>query len=250
MLGVDEADHERLLEWSDAMLVGAGATTLEDVESAGRAFEAYTSYQRRVIADRRAHPRDDLVSILVHAEVDGERLSDDELLMETLLILIGGDETTRHVLSGGMYQLLLHPEQRDVLARDPRAIPLAVEEMLRWVSPIQNMARTAARDVELRGQHIRAGEKVLLLYPSANRDAAVFADPFRFDVRRTPNEHVAFGIGAHFCLGANLARLELRVMIEEVLRRLPGLALATAAPPPLRPSNFISGLESLPVVCA
>jgi len=250
MLGVDEADHQQLLEWSDGMLVGTGAMTLEDMETAGRAFEAYTSYQRRVIADRRAHPRDDLVSILVHAEVDGERLSDDELLMETLLILIGGDETTRHVLSGGMYQLLLHPEQRETLARDPRAIPTAVEEMLRWVSPIQNMARTAARDVELRGQHIRAGDKVLLLYPSANRDAAVFPDPFRFDVRRTPNEHVAFGIGAHFCLGANLARLELRVMIEEGLRRLPGLELATSTPPPLRPSNFISGLESLPVVCA
>jgi cytochrome P450 family 142 subfamily A polypeptide 1 len=249
MLGVDEVDHQQLLEWSDGMLVGAGAVTLEDMETAARAFEAYTSYQRRVIADRRAHPRDDLVSVLVHAEVDGERLSDDELLMETLLILIGGDETTRHVLSGGVYQLLMNPEQRAALARDPTGIPTAVEEMLRWVSPIQNMARTASRDVELRGQHIRAGDKVLLLYPSANRDAAVFQDPFRFDVRRTPNEHVAFGIGAHFCLGANLARLELRVMIEEVLRRLPGLELATSVPPPLRPSNFISGLESLPVVC-
>src|SRR6185436_19661707 len=170
----------------------------------------------------------DLVSALVHAEVDGERLSDDELLMETLLILIGGDETTRHVLSGGMYQLLLHPAQRDALARNPAGIPTAVEEMLRWVSPIQNMARTAARDVELRGQHIREGQKVVLLYPSANRDAAVFADPFRFDVTRSPNDHLAFGLGAHFCLGANLARLELRVLLEEALQRMPGLTLASA----------------------
>ena len=213
MLGVDAADHARLLEWSEAMILGTGATTLARMQAAADAFEEYVAYQRRVIADRRARPRDDLVSILVHAEVDGVRLGDDELVMEALLILIGGDETTRHVLSGGMYQLLLQPDQRAALARDPARIPTAVEEMLRWVSPIQNMARTAVRDVELRGQRIRAGEKALLLYPSANRDAAVFADPFRFDVARTPNEHVAFGIGAHFCLGANLARLELRVLV-------------------------------------
>ena len=249
MLGVDPADHARLLAWSEAMVLGTGATTLERMQDAAQAFEEYVAYQRRVLADRRVRPRDDLVSILVHSEVDGERLSDDEILMETLLLLIGGDETTRHVLSGGMYQLLLHPAQRDALARDFGKIPTAVEEMLRWVSPIQNMARTAAHDVLLRGQQIRAGQKALLLYPSANRDAAVFVDPFRFDVTRTPNEHVAFGIGAHFCLGANLARLELRVLLEEALPRLAGLELASSDPPPLRASNFISGLESLPVVC-
>jgi cholest-4-en-3-one 26-monooxygenase len=249
MLGVEPVDHARLLAWSEAMILGTGATTLARMQDAAQAFEEYVAYQRRVIADRRARPRDDLVSILVHAEIDGERLDDDELVMEALLILIGGDETTRHVLSGGMYQLLLHAEQRAALARDPARIPTAVEEMLRWVSPIQNMARTAARDVELHGQRIRAGEKAILLYPSANRDAAVFADPFRFDVARTPNEHVAFGIGAHFCLGANLARLELRVLVEEVLRRMPDLALAGEDPPPRRASNFISGLEALPVEC-
>jgi len=249
MLGVEPEDHVRLLAWSEAMILGTGATTLARMQDAANAFEEYVAYQRRVIADRRARPRDDLVSVLVHAEIDGERLDDEELVMEALLILIGGDETTRHVLSGGMYQLLLHPEQRATLARAPARIPTAVEEMLRWVSPIQNMARTAARDVELRGQRIRAGEKAILLYPSANRDAAVFADPFRFDVARTPNEHVAFGIGAHFCLGANLARLELRVLVEEVLRRMPDLALASEDPPPRRASNFISGLEALPVEC-
>jgi cytochrome P450 family 142 subfamily A polypeptide 1 len=249
MLGVDEADYPRLLAWSEAMILGTGAITIERMQAAAAAFEDYIAYQRRVLEDRRAHPRDDLVSALVHAEVDGQRLSDDELLMETLLLLIGGDETTRHVLSGGVHQLLLHPEQRAILARDRVAIPTAVEEMLRWVSPIQNMARTAARDVELRGQRIREGQKVILLYPSANRDATVFPDPFRFDIGRTPNEHLAFGIGAHFCLGANLARLELRVLLEELLPRLPGLALASDEPPPLRASNFISGLESLPVEC-
>jgi cytochrome P450 family 142 subfamily A polypeptide 1 len=247
MLGVDEADHARLLEWSEAMILGTGATTMERMLDAGRAFEEYVAYQRRVIADRRANPKDDLVSVLVHAEIDGERLSDDELVMETLLILIGGDETTRHVLSGGMYQLLRNPDQCAAIARDPSRIPTAVEEMLRWVSPIQNMARTASRDVMLRGQRVREGQKVILLYPSANRDAAVFPDPFRFDVARTPNDHLAFGYGAHFCLGANLARMELRVFFEEALRRLPGLELASSEPPPLRASNFVSGIESLPV---
>src|SRR5262249_34844733 len=150
-------------------------------------------------------------------------------------------------LTGGMYQLLRHPEQRAALAADPSRIPTAVEEMLRWVSPIQNMARTAARDVELRGQKIRAGQKVILLYPSANRDAKVFAGPFRFHRTRKPNGPIAFGRGGHFCLGATLARLELRVFFEEALRRLPDLQLASDAPPPLRASNFVSGIESLPV---
>jgi cytochrome P450 family 142 subfamily A polypeptide 1 len=249
MLGVDPGDYPSLLEWSENMMLGTGTMSEEIILKAADAYGAYQSYQRRVIEDRRRNPKDDLVSILVHAEVDGDRLSDDELLGETLLILIGGDETTRHVLTGGMYQLLRHPEQRAALAADPSRIPIAVEEMLRWVSPIQNMARTAARDVELRGQKIRAGQKIILLYPSANRDAKVFADPFRFDTARKPNDHIAFGLGGHFCLGANLARLELRVFFEEALRRLPGLELASAAPPPLRASNFVSGIESLPVRC-
>jgi cytochrome P450 family 142 subfamily A polypeptide 1 len=247
MLGIDPADHPRLLAWSEAMILGAGPTSMERMLEAKQAFEDYLAYQREVIADRRANPRDDLVSILVHAEVDGERLDDNELLMETLLILIGGDETTRHVLSGGVHQLLRHPEQQELLARDPSRIPTAVEEMLRWVTPIQNMARTAARDVDLRGERIHEGQKVLLLYPSANRDAAIFDDPFHFDVARTPNEHLAFGYGGHFCLGANLARMEVRILLEELLREMPGLELASDDPPPLRASNFISGIETLPV---
>ena len=247
MLGVDEADYPRLLAWSEAMILGSGATSMERILGAAQAFDEYISYQRAVIADRRARPQDDLVSILVHAEVDGERMRDDELVMEALLILIGGDETTRHVLSGGAYELLRHPDQMRMLVREPARIPTAVEEMLRWVSPIQNMARTAARDIELRGQRIGAGEKLVLLYPSANRDAAVFPDPFRFDIGRTPNDHLAFGIGAHFCLGAALARLELRVFFEELLRRMPELTLASDEEPPRLASNFISGIEHLPV---
>ena len=248
MLAVEPEYHERLLRWSDDAVCGAGAVSPERIDRAAVAMAEYTEYQRRIIADRRARPpQDDLVSILVHAEIDGERLDDDTILWELLLILVGGDETTRHVISGGMYELLRNPGQRAMLARDPSKIPTAVEEMLRWVSPIKNMTRTATHDAELRGQRIAAGDKLLLLYPSANRDAEVFPDPERFDVERTPNEHVAFGFGAHFCLGSSLARLELRVMFEEVLRRMPELRLATDAPPRRRASNFISGIEELPV---
>ena len=248
MLGVEPTHYPDLLRWSDDMVLGTGAITLERMQRASDAFDEYLDYQRRVIASRRARPlENELVSLLVHAEVDGEKLTDAELLMESLLILIGGDETTRHVISGGMYQLLKHPDQRRALARDPSAIPTAVEEMLRWTSPIQNMARTAARDVVLHGQKIEEGQKVLLLYPSANRDASIFPHPFTFDIARAPNEHLAFGFGAHFCLGANLARLELRVFFEEILRRMPDLELLGADPPPLRASNFISGIEELPL---
>jgi cytochrome P450 family 142 subfamily A polypeptide 1 len=153
------------------------------------------------------------------------------------------------VISGGMAALIRHPEQRALLAREPARIPAAVEEMLRWVTPIQNMNRTATADVELRGQRVRKGDKLLLLYGSANRDEAVFAAPERFDVTRDPNPHLAFGgYGTHHCLGAALARLELRVMFEELLAALPDLELASDAPLPLRPSNFIVGIQSMPVV--
>src|SRR5262249_38780882 len=155
---------------------------------------------------RRARPpQDDLMSVLVQAEIDGERLNDEALIQESLLILVGGDETTRHVITGGMLALIQHPAERAKLRADPALIPTAVEEMLPGATRIKNRNRTATRDTEVRGQKIREGEKVLLLYESANRDERVFAEPDRFDVARTPNDHVAFGgYGAHFCLGASL----------------------------------------------
>jgi cytochrome P450 family 142 subfamily A polypeptide 1 len=208
----------------------------------------YWAYARKVIADRRQHPRDDLMSILVHAELDGDRLGEDEILQESLLILIGGDETTRHVMTGGLLELIRNPDEKRKLIRDPRKIVGAVEEMLRWVSPIQNMNRTLVRDTVLRGQRLREGDRLLLLYPSGNRDASEFPDPDRFDIEREPNRHVAFGgFGTHHCLGATLARLELRVLFEELLPRLPDIELATSDPLPVRPSSFIVGLEAMPV---
>jgi cholest-4-en-3-one 26-monooxygenase len=252
MLGVEPEDRDRLLHWSDELIEGTSSTASDAVKAAAaRAFVDYMTYHREVVADRRARPRDDLVSVLVHGEIDGERLDDDALLQESLLILVGGDETTRHVISGGMAALIRHPDQRALLAREPARIPAAVEEMLRWVTPIQNMNRTATCDVELRGQRIHKGDKVLLLYPSANRDERVFDHPERFDVTRDPNPHLAFGgYGTHHCLGASLARLELKVMFEELLAALPDLELATSDPLPLRESNFIVGIEKMPVVFA
>jgi cytochrome P450 family 142 subfamily A polypeptide 1 len=248
MLGVEPDAYADLLRWSDDMLRGTGTTSVERLQKAADAYEGYLTYQRKVLADRHSRPpQPDLVSILVHAEIDGDRLDDETILAESLLILIGGDETTRHVLSGGLYELLRHPDQLQLLVAHPEKIPTAVEEMLRWVSPVQNMNRTATRDVEINGQQIRQGDKVLLLYPSANRDEKVFPYADRFDVERTPNEHIAFGYGAHYCLGASLARLELRVMFEELLARIPNLALVNDELPPRRASDFICGFEAMPV---
>jgi cytochrome P450 family 142 subfamily A polypeptide 1 len=253
-LGVEPEDRDDLMRWSDDMLRGvAGVADPDDpaVLKAAEAAAGYAEYASRVIADRRGTPRDDLMSILVHAEVDGDRLDHDSLLYESLLILIGGDETTRHVLSGGMYQLIVHPDQWDLIRRDRSKLPTAVEEVLRWVSPIKNMARTTTREAELAGQTMAEGDTVLLVYPSANRDEDVFDDPFRFDVERHPNEHVAFGFGPHFCLGNSLARLELSVMFDRIAERLPDIRLADGIADESelswRVANFITGYERMPV---
>jgi cytochrome P450 family 142 subfamily A polypeptide 1 len=246
MLGVAAEDRRDLLRWSDDMLKSqSGSATEEMFLKAGEAYAEYNAYATAVIAARRGEPTDDLMSILVHAEVDGDRLSDDEILSESLLILIGGDETTRHVISQGVYELLRTGE-RDRLAADPSLLPTTVEEMLRWVSPIKNMARTVTVDTELGGEQLEAGQKLLLLYASANRDETVFDEPQRFDIGRTPNEHVAFGFGAHFCLGNSLARVEIATMVERLMERLPDLELVDDELP-LRPANFVSGPEEMRV---
>ncbi|MBE1536810.1 cytochrome P450 [Actinomadura algeriensis] len=247
-LGFAPADRQTLLAWSDDMLRAlTGGDDPDLMVRAGEAFAGFNDHTSAVVADRRDRPRDDLISALTHATVDGRGLEHDSLLQEALLILIGGDETTRHVISGGMWQLFRHPEQRAVLAADPSGIPVAVEEMLRWVSPIKNMARTATRDTVLDGRDVAAGDTLLLLYPSANRDRAVFTDPDTFDTTRHPNEHLAFGNGPHFCLGNSLARLELEVMFGRLLARLPDLEPVGSDEPLHRPANFVSGYETMPV---
>jgi cytochrome P450 family 142 subfamily A polypeptide 1 len=202
-----------------------------------------------IIGKRRAEPTDDLFSILVNSEVEGQRMSDDEIVMETLLILIGGDETTRHTLSGGTEQLLRHRAQWEALVADPQErLPSAIEEMLRWTSPVKNMCRTLTQDTTFHGTDMRKDEKVMLMFESANFDESVFGDPENFRIDRNPNSHMAFGFGSHFCLGNQLARLELSMMTSRILERLPDLRLADGAEVPLRPANFVSGPEAMPVV--
>jgi cytochrome P450 family 142 subfamily A polypeptide 1 len=246
-LGVRPEDRAELLRWSDDMLKGLATEATEEQQVAtANAFADYTAYATEVIAARKAEPRDDLMSILVHAEVDGDRLSEEEVLQESLLILIGGDETTRHVISGGLETLLRHPDQLALVREDRSLLPSAVEEMLRWVSPIKNMNRTATRDVELGGMAIRKDDRALLLYPSANRDEAVFGPTAgEFDIERDPNPHVSFGFSTHFCLGAHLARLETKVVLQQLLAQVPHLEL-TDEPARLR-SSFIHGVKHLPV---
>ena len=254
MLGFPEEAFDDLLKWSDDMMRGTtgypdpGGPVTEAQILAHQAGLAFREFQLGVIADRRSKPpQDDLVSTLCYAEIDGHKLDDESIVQESLLILIGGDETSRHVMTDGMLALLEFPDQRDLLVAEPDRIELGVEELLRYVSPIKNMARTVTRDLELRGQQLHEGDQVMLFYPSANRDASVFDDPDRLDVTRDPNPHLAFGFGPHFCMGASLARLELKVMFTELLRRLPDIELVPGADLEYRASNFISGPESMPV---
>jgi cytochrome P450 family 142 subfamily A polypeptide 1 len=248
MLGFPSEDWSRLLEWSDTMLMSQGASDDDAFVRAAAAFTEWDVYVRDQIDERRQTGKtDDLLGTLVHGEIEGDRIDDTTLVYEALLLLIGGDETSRHVISGGMEALLRHPAQLEALKAGTDLLPGAVEEMLRWVTPIKNMNRNATCDVELHGETIRAGQNLLLLYPSANRDETVFDDPESFDIRRSPNDHVAFGFGAHLCLGHRLARAEIAGMVERLLHRLDDLAIATDDPPDLRVSNFIVGHESLPV---
>ncbi|MET0727815.1 MAG: cytochrome P450, partial [Acidimicrobiales bacterium] len=200
LLGFEEEHYDDLLAWSDDLI---RATTLDpprEVADAGlKAMLGFRELQLGVIADRRAAPRDDLISILCAAEIEGDRLDDESIVQETLLLLIGGDETSRHVITGGLLALLEHPDQRAALVDDLDQLPVAVEELLRWVSPIKNMARTVTMDLELRGQQLQEGDQVMLFYPSANRDEAVFDRADELDLTRHPNPHLAFGFGPHFC---------------------------------------------------
>lgn len=245
LMGLPEEDHDTLLHWSDLFAAGDAELVDQIVEAVGQ----WNTYILDHAAKVRGRGNTDLISLMCDAERDGRRLNDVDLMFESMLVLVGGDETTRHVISAGVDALLRHPEQLALLRADPSLIPSAVEEMLRWATPVKNMNRTATRDVELGGQQIHAGDRMLLLYPSANRDEAVFADPFRFDVRRSPNPHVAFGAyGRHHCLGAPLARLELRVLFEELLARFGEIELVDdRTPPTQRRGNFVVGIETLPV---
>jgi cholest-4-en-3-one 26-monooxygenase len=248
MLGAAESDAERLQRWSDQMITGADGPQYVTTEVVEAAFEYY-AYAEEIIAARSALPGDDLVSALVHGEIDGQRLDQSQVIGNALLLLVGGNETTRNVITGGVEALLRHPEQLARLQADIEgSIAATVEECLRWVTPILNMNRVTTADVAVGDRIIPAGSQVLMCYVSANRDEAVFEQPFAFDIARHPNPHLAFGFGPHFCLGSSLARLEIRVVLTELLTRLPDLHLADpAAPPAYSHSSFVRGIQSLPV---
>jgi cytochrome P450 len=243
LLGAPPDDWERFRTWSDAATGTADPEIDLDISVAlGQCFE----YFQQLIADRRAEARDDMLTILVNAEIDDERLTDDDLLNFAFLLLVAGNETTRNLIALGTLALIAHPDQLRLLIDDPTLIPGAVEEMLRWNSPVVHMARTATTDVEIRGQLIRQGEVVVMLYGSANRDEDIFGcDSEEFKVTRHPNPHIAFGCGEHSCLGAQLARLEACVLFDELLRRFPRLELVGEVD--RMRATMIPGVKRMPI---
>jgi cholest-4-en-3-one 26-monooxygenase len=243
-LGLDDRDWPRYAQIAEiTMAAGGGPRYYSDAMM--QVAQGYFQEAMGVVEKRKQDLGEDWFSRIVEAAAAGSAVrSDYELASESLLFLNGGSDTTRHVIAGGTLALLQHPDQLERLRADRSLLPDAIEEMVRWVTPLLNMRRTATVDVELRGKTIRAGEQVLLMYSAANRDEDVFVDPQRFDITRSPNPHVAFGIGTHFCMGANIARLELRCAF---LDRLPGLERADDAPLRLHAPAFACGLTSLPV---
>jgi cytochrome P450 len=245
MLGVPGADRPRFRRWSDAVIEAATTPTPENAAQATELLE----YFGAALAERRQRPRGDVLSTLVGSEIDGERLEEFDLLMFCMTLLVAGNETTRTLLSHGALALATHPAELARLQAEPPHLPAAVDEMLRWGSPISAFMRTATRDVEVRGTSVSAGDRLLLLYASANRDERVFGDDAeRFRVTRDASRHVAFGFGEHFCLGAALARLEGRLAFEELLRRFSRIELAGEVE--RLPSLIVRGIVRLPLVLA
>jgi cytochrome P450 len=244
LLGMPDEDWRRFYEWSEAVI--PGATDWSEEKRAELQLDMHDALLAATVA-RRADPRDDLISVLAEVEIEGRRLSDAELAMFLIQLLVAGNETTRNLISGGLVALAENPGQWDRLRRDRALVPAAVEEMLRWTTPVISFMRTATRDAEIGGQAVGSGDPVLMLYASANRDERQFgpgAD--RFDVGRAPNHHVGFGFGAHFCIGAALARIEARVLLEELLDRFETVELAGDVE--RSHSSVIAGVKRAPLV--
>jgi cytochrome P450 len=250
MLGVPVEHHASFRQWSDAVASGSATSPGMPVEPAVReAVTALREYFTHAIDRRRAEPGDDLISALVAAHDTAEALSTDELLAFVVLLLLAGNETTTNLIGNGLLALARNPGEYQRLRRDPALIPPAVEEMLRYDSPVQTLMRFAAQDTEVGGTRIETGAVVAVLFAAANRDPAQFPEPERFDVARTPNDHVAFGEGIHFCLGAPLARLEARIVFEAIVERFATIALADPSAPLAYRGSFITrGLRALKMV--
>lgn len=251
MMGIPESQYDFVLEKSNVIIGVAGgdpdfvkdpAAIIPEILGAATGLNELC---KELAADRRASPRDDLTSALVNTEVDGEKMTDEELASFFVLLCVAGNETTRNAISHGMKALCDYPEQRALWQQDfERYEQTAVEEIIRWATPVHHFRRTATRDTEIRGQKIAAGEKVVMWYCSGNRDEEVFDEPYRFDITRSPNPHISFGgPGPHFCLGAHLARREVGLMFREIFRSLPDLEITS--PPRRLLSNFVHGIKEL-----
>lgn len=246
LVGVPDEDRDQVFRWTELTF---GFDETVSSEERADAAAAMFMYADGLCEQRRAEPRDDLLSVLITAEVEGETLTQIQIDLFFMLLQNAGSETTRNLLTTGMLVLLDHPEQLEQLRADLSLVPVAVEELLRYVSPVMQFTRRATKDTEIDGRAISTGERVVLVYPSANRDERAFDDPDRLDVTRQPNDHVAFGAGGpHFCLGANLARFEARIMFEALLTRFDGLEVtAPVATLPRVHSNLIDGYARVPI---
>lgn len=252
MIGIPAADWERFKRWSDSILkLSYARSGGEEADQAGKEFVAVTAemsgYLAEMIQQRRSAPADDLLTRLIQAEVDGERLSHDEILGFFQLLVVGGQETTTNLINNAVLCLIENREQREILTARPELLPLAIEEVLRFRSPLQWLMRTPSREVELHGQTLPAGCLVLAMVGSANRDPQQFTDAGRFDIQRDPNPHLAFGHRNHFCLGAPLARLETHIALTDILERLKGFERAHSDPWTPRKALHVHGPESLPI---
>jgi cholest-4-en-3-one 26-monooxygenase len=245
LLGFPDDAWPQLRDWSEQTIMLGGGPRYINHDGVAKAFE-FMQVALELYAEKQTCPADDVMTAWTSAEIDGVPVSQREVASDCLALLDGGAETTRTVIARAMLELIARPEQWELL-RGGADVAVAVEEFIRWVSPIHNMCRVAARDYDLGGVTIRKGQQVVLLYGSANRDAAHFTDPERFDITRQPNDHLAFGVGTHFCLGAGLARLEIRVFFEELVRRVREMRLVDDAPVVEMPNAFVFGLREATV---
>jgi cholest-4-en-3-one 26-monooxygenase len=245
LMGVPVEDRHKVFEWSNTMIGTSDPEYARSNDDAANAMAALYMYANDLAAQRRIEPKDDIITTLLTAE-GNDQLSDHEFDLFILILAVAGNETTRNAISHGLAALIDHPDQWDRLKADRSLLDSAVEEILRWATPVTHFRRTATCDIELQGVTIPEGDAVYLSYSSANRDEDVFADPYRFDVGRTPNPHLAFGGGGpHFCLGAQLARLEMRIMFDELLNQVD--RIEPTGPVDRLRSNFINGIKHLPV---
>jgi cytochrome P450 len=248
LMGIPKVEWDRVLTWTNQAFLASDPEYLTQATaraSAARARREIFSTCADLMLERRACPRDDLIGVMANAEIEGRRLTDQEVLLNCLNILIGANETTRHTASGGLLALLSHQDELRRLRLDPSLLPTAIEEMLRWTTPAQYVLRTATKTVRIRDREIRVGDAVTLWNPSGNRDEDVFEAPDRFEIGRVPNRHLSFGYGEHFCVGAALARLELTLLFEQLLASTTSIELD--APVVRLRSNAVGGIKHMPV---